>query len=629
MVRRIILLFLIIFIPFSCKKKYSEFNAYPSPGSIAVQPGEKSFIALKVEMPAGHYIYGNPKGPGTGRETAAGIKSGTWGGAITFGEARFLNPEKHLAKGEKEYTWIYSSETLIFIPFAISGKAVPGTHKIPVNLDILMCNDSSCIPKNFDMSVVIEISADKNRAAVYSLDIIEQFKGSRPPSDRLKSGTGDGPLKNTVDEKKDEKRPLQAELINETFTPRFMETSSVAGILEAIIFGLIAGFILNFMPCVLPVVSLKVMSFMKYSGKDRGQIARQGIVFSLGIITSFIGLAVLAAFFGHNWGDLFQYSLFIIILASIIFALALSMFEIFTINAPSFIGRASKNMKNPYADAYFKGLLATAMATPCSGPFLGGTLAWTLAQPAATIFIIFVSIGTGMAAPYIFLSFKPDLINRIPKPGEWTRTFEAVMGFLLLFTVIYLITILEEKKILPMVTYLAFIALAFWQFGKYGSLANPGRRRLTSSITLIVLLTVGYLFSFNYLYVKKETGSISLNNFSLERLRENRDKGIISMVKFTADWCPNCKLVEKLSLETPMVENEMLANRIDFIKADLTHGNIPARELLVKLQSRSIPFLAVFPAGKHFENPVCLRDMYSEKDVLKAIAIAVKKGEAK
>ncbi len=598
---------------FACSdKKKNVYRVYPLKEEINVTPGSSSFIALRLVIPERHHVYGNPKGPGIGKPTTVLVKSEK---NISFRIARYLPPVKYRAEGDKNFTWVYPGDTTIFIPFTAGKNARSGIYPVEIKVDALLCDDNSCLPRIFDLKVSVIITTENS---AYSPEINTLFKLSKSPSGEILeiSSINKKPLPALKDE----------ELLKETvFTPEIIESANVAGLLEAILFGLIAGFILNFMPCVLPVVSLKIMGFVQHAGKERKELTKLGLLFALGILVSFAVLAVLAAFLGYNWGDLFQHEAFIILLTAIVFALALSMFDIFTIHPPSFLGKAGSGMKSQYSDAFTKGLLATLLATPCSGPFLGGTLAWALSQPPLTIFLIFISVGTGMALPYLVLSINPAFIRFIPKPGEWTRTFENIMGFFLIFTVVYLLNILKTESLMPMTTFLAFIAVGFWQYGRYGSLDKKKPVRRASLFLLPVLIAAGYIFSFNYLYSEPGEKLINFNVFSTHDLKRNRDAGRISIVKFTADWCPNCKLVEKISLETEKVAEKVNRYNIDIMTADITHSNPPAKDLLLRLKSRSIPFLAVFPGGDGFSSPVCLRDIYSEDDVLKAIEKAREK----
>jgi len=601
---------------------YDKFRVYPVKDNARVVQGGASFMALRIEIPAGSYIYANPKGPGTGKPTEVrAIRDDSF----IFKPAQYLPSEKYIAPGEDKsaFTWIYKDQTTIFIPFEAKDSAKPGDYKVKIALDSVMCNSSTCTQKDYTFVHTVTVlpagSSDTTDKA-----LAEEFGLSQPPAGMeerhalLSKRHSQGEVYN--------KEYTPDYLENEYFEPVFPESSNIGSIVQAVLFGFIAGFILNFMPCVLPVVSLKVLSLVGHTGKTEKGISLPGLVFSAGILTSFTLLAMLAAFFGYSWGGLFQHQWFIVVMASVIFVLGLSMFEVFVINPPSFVQRASRERGNPYADAFFKGLLATLLATPCSGPFLGGTLAWALSRPPLTVFIIYMSIGAGMALPYLILTMNPNLLRFVPRPGAWMRDFENIMGFALMFTVVYLLGILSDDFVLPTLLFLVFLCVAFWQYGRFGSIVQHGSRRVLSSIALVVIIASGYFISFDYIYREPVVDMPEDREFSLKEVYDNKDALRTSIILFTADWCPNCKLVERLSLHTPRVSKAIRDNDIDLMVADITRGSSVAERLLYKLGSRSIPFLAVMPAGQAFYRPVCLRDMYSQDDVLNAIETARNNG---
>lgn len=578
-----------------------ELKIYPVNKKIKVSPGGKATITLRLEIPDKSYIYGNPKGPGIGRPTTIEIKHPE---NFTFENPLFKKPKKYKAKADPNFVWIYKKETDISLTFKADEKSVPGKYEISIITTALLCTDRSCTLQDFKIDYPVIIT-DKNENR--NNGVAEINKSDKEKSISQKDNGNSSYDLSSMD-------------------PRFISTIDITNIIQAIIYGLLAGIFLNFMPCVLPVISLKIMDLINYSGQDRIKMKKMGIVFTLGILTSFAVLAILVTFLGYTWGGLFQHSLFLVIMIAIVFALALSMFDVFTINIPSFAGKVSHDISNKYLRSYAKGLLVTLLATPCSGPFLGGTLAWASTQTPATIFIIFFSVGIGMSVPYLILTTNPKLIRFIPKPGPWMVTFENVMAFLLMGTVVYLIGILKQSLVMPTVWFLLFVAIAAWQYGKYGAIIMTRKKRIFSRIAAIIIIISGYFLSFNYFYGREqESESIEANKrpFTISLLYENRKQGRITIVDFTADWCPNCKLVEETSLYTRKVADVIKSNNIELMAADMTRENADAKNMLTALGSRSIPFLAVFPPGKSFFKPVCLRDIYSEDDVLKAIEIAL------
>ena len=612
-----VLLVVITIMLYSCSRnEYREMKVYPVQKETAAALGSESFIALQVELPERSHIYGNPKGPGIGKPTEVAVEAPK---GIIFSGARFLEPQKYYFPGEKEYTWGYEHETRIFLPFRVSGDAVPGVSDVGVVFDSLLCTDpakgqgsSYCVPKIFRFKCQVRVLPEGSAGTVYSRVILDEYRASSAAG---KDATAEKVQAVIPD---DTTSALPDEL---SFSPRFFE-KGISGLLQAIIFGIIAGMLLNFMPCVLPVVSLKVMGFIQHAGKSRRELFLLGIVFSLGILASFAVLAALAAFFGYKWGGLFQHRLFLVVMTGVVFALSLSLFGVYTITVPSFAGKAVSGKAHPYGDAFMKGLFATLLATPCSGPFLGGTLAWTLSQSPGIIFLVFLCIGFGMSLPYIILTINPKLLKFIPKPGEWLVTFEKVMAFFLVFTVIYLVGILDEASAVPMITLLGFIALGFWQYGRYGSVTQTAVTRILSTIALVGMLVGGYFISFEYLYREKKVAAITKNDFSAGRLIANRDSGKISVIEFTADWCPNCRLVEKVTLQSEKVAGALNDPAVDFMVADITGKNPDAERMMRLFKSQAIPLLAIVPPGNDFSRPIILRDIYSERDVMKALNTA-------
>jgi thiol:disulfide interchange protein len=618
------ILIIAIFAVSCSKNENKEMRVYPVLPELEAARGEESFIAIKVEIPAGYHIYGNPKGPGIGKPTS--IFAGPADG-IRFGAVRYMPPVKIHYPQEKEYALGYLRETKMFVPFMVLKNARTGLHTIHITFDSLMCSytesggfrsrTAECIPKTIRFTYPIRVLPEGGRGTVWDRMSVAEFGRAKAPS-----GRGGEP---SLSPKKIAPAGGEKLIQDLHFNPQYLQTA-IDGLLEAILFGVLAGFILNFMPCVLPVVSIKVMSFVQHVNKNRRMVFLLGLTFSMGILTSFAVLASLASFFGYMWGGLFQHRVFLIIITGIVFALGLSLFGVYTLNNPSLPGRAVKPKENAFVDAFLKGLFATLLATPCSGPLLGGTLAWTLSQPPPVIFLVFICIGLGMSLPYLLLTLNPGLLRFVPKPGPWIKTFEQVMAFLLMFTVIYLIGVFDEASRLPAIAFLGFIAVGFWQYGRFGSIVQSRMRRLASLMLLIVIVVAGYFVSFDYLYAGHGVYKIPASNVSIERMLENRDKGTISMIEFTAEWCPNCRMVEKTSLYTRAVSSAVKADGVDFMKADITDVNPTAERLLLLFNSRSIPLLVVLPPGRSFVKPIVLRDIYTEGDVLKALKIAQKQG---
>ncbi len=599
--------FLILFAAGALSAEGIELTAPAGP--VTVPAGTKAVLPVKVDIPPRSHFYGNPKGPGTGKPVEITVKADV---PLRAGEIRITRPARYTAKGSSENVWIHENGAVIFVTVEVPNDAKAAEYSLRVDVDALLCTDTSCIPQRTGIDIPLKIPS--GAAGAYRLTprltkllADSQVIGSHSAMD--KSAPDSDPKKTN----------------SSTFSPEYIGGSSVSGILQAIMLGLIAGFILNFMPCVLPVVSLKLMSFARNAGSSRAKLIKLGLSFSAGIVASFTVLAALAAFFGYSWGGLFQHRAFLTAMTAVVFALAMSLFGLFSVNIPSFAGK-QQNTKSGYGDAFGKGLLATLLATPCSGPFLGGTLAWTLNQHPAVIFAVFISIGAGMAIPYLLMTAAPSFMRFIPKPGPWLGVFEKAMGFLLVLTTVYLISLFEPADVMPVILFLALLTPALWLYGKYGSPINPKKQRIIASSAAVITAIAAWFISFVLVFSpsaeKTEIQSVVKSKFSIERLGKNASEGRISIVKFTADWCPNCKVVERISLNDSRVQEAIAKSGAELLTSDITRPYPDAEKLLKELGSRSIPFLAVFPPGDEFARPVCLRDMYSASDVVEALKSA-------
>ncbi|MEO8493973.1 MAG: cytochrome c biogenesis protein CcdA [Planctomycetota bacterium] len=230
-----------------------------------------------------------------------------------------------------------------------------------------------------------------------------------------------------------------------------------------------AGFILNFMPCVLPVIGLKVMAFVQQAGDSRARSFMLNVWYSLGLMSVFLILATLSVFLGLGWGEQFSSVTFNVILTSVVFAFALSFLGVWEIPIPGFVGSGKVGdlaTKEGASGAFFKGALTTVLATPCSGPLLGPALTWAVSQTPAVAYAGFACVGLGMASPYLLIGAFPELVSFLPKPGAWMDTFKHLMGFVLLGTVIFLLTFVPIPFVVPTVAFMMGMWAAFWWIGR-------------------------------------------------------------------------------------------------------------------------------------------------------------------
>lgn len=273
-------------------------------------------------------------------------------------------------------------------------------------------------------------------------------------------------------------------------------TGTVAG---RLVLAFLAGLILNVMPCVLPVVGLKIMSFVQQAGESRTKVFALNVWYTLGILAVFLSLATLAVVFGMGWGDQFQKVGFTITMTAVIWVCALSFLGVWEIPIPGFAMSSSANQlaaKEGPMGAFLKGILTTLLATPCTGPFLIPTLTWAMQQPTPVTYSTFATMGLGMASPYLVIGAFPALASLLPKPGEWMNTFKQLMGFVLLGTVIFLLHPLEKTTyFVPGLVLMTGLGLACWRIGRTPLTAEKiDRMRAWASAVAITAVVGGIGF---------------------------------------------------------------------------------------------------------------------------------------
>ena len=256
-----------------------------------------------------------------------------------------------------------------------------------------------------------------------------------------------------------------------------------------LLYAFVGGLILNLMPCVLPVIALKILGFVSEANSEPRRVRKLGLIYALGVLLSFLALAavvigVKAAGHHAGWGMQFGSPVFIVCLTTLVTLVALNLFGIFevTLGGRALDTAGELASKHGAAGAFFNGVLATVLATPCTAPFLGAALGFAFSQSAAEIILIFLTVGLGLSAPYVLLSWNPAWLKFLPKPGAWMEKFKIAMGFPMLATVVWLFNVASStygKNVLWLGIFLVVIALAAWIFGEFFQRGRHPQRRRT------------------------------------------------------------------------------------------------------------------------------------------------------
>ena len=412
--------------------------------------------------------------------------------------------------------------------------------------------------------------------------------------------------------------------------------SNGLGFIAALLLAFAGGLILNLMPCVLPVISLKVLSFVRHGGEQGRTAARQGLLFALGVLVSFwfvAGVLVALRSGGRllGWGFQFQDPVVVLVTAVLFFLIGLNLFGVFEIGtALTRLGGAGRGR----AGSFFSGIFAAAVATPCTAPFMGVAMGYALTHSLAASFGVFSALALGMAAPYVVLSVVPGLVSRLPKPGPWMETFRQVMAFPMMAAVIWLVSVMAAlsgpQSVVLLLGALLISGLGAWAWGRWGALSRAASVRVFAGLTAVLLAAGGTALA-AVLVPRPEPGSAQTvaqtvpaaaqsrwEPWSQARLDELRQKGTPVFLDFTARWCLSCQVNEKVALDSPAVAKGFDQAGIATLRADWTDSSDAIARALAGFGRASVPLYVFYPAGG--KEPVILPEILTPGIVLQAIA---------
>jgi thiol:disulfide interchange protein DsbD len=437
--------------------------------------------------------------------------------------------------------------------------------------------------------------------------------------------------------------------------PAGVDAPSRRGWLLMLGFALLGGLILNLMPCVLPVLSLKIMSFIREAGESQTRRLALSLAYTVGILVCMevIALFILATKLGV--GAQFSYPGFNLAMAALLLVMALSFFNVFAFGAPNLAAFASWQRHEGLQGAFFQGVLMTLLSTPCTAPFLGTAYGWALTGTPMQVIAIFFVIGVGLAAPYVLLTSAPALVRFLPKPGAWMETLKMFMGFPLLATVIWLLSILGSQVgregMIAILSFLLVLTFALWIFGR-GQHQEQRLRHLFAAV--LVLLGGGWLTLFRMWDVRQPRAGLQAEREEaylqmlasegsskslLERLEERkttkdaiawvpyaeatvdhfREQERLVLLDFTAEWCATCKANERLFIDTPRVREAMVRYQVVPVRVDYTDQPPHITAMLRQFNRGGVPLYVVYPGSGE---PLVLPEAITQQTVLDAFTQA-------
>ena len=408
---------------------------------------------------------------------------------------------------------------------------------------------------------------------------------------------------------------------------------ATVSLISTLFLALVGGLILNLMPCVFPVLGIKILGFVNQAGQDKKKVILHGLVFALGVLLSFWTLATVLAVLRAGgdqlgWGFQLQSPLFVFGLAAVMLIFAMNMSGVFEFGLSATGVGSDLQMKSGFAGSFFTGVLATVVATPCSAPFLAPALGAALTLSTVESFAVFTAIAIGLAAPYLLLSIFPAAVKILPRPGAWMETFKQFMAFPLYATVAYLTWVLAgqttENGSLMALFGLTLIALGVWFYGRYNLPGTKPAKVRFGTLTGAVVLALGIWTGWPEDTAAKTAAAqaagapeVVWDKWSPEAVAKLRAEGKTVYVDFTARWCATCQTNKKIVFHSDAVLREFAAKKIVTLRADWTNKDPAITAELAKYQRSAVPFNVIWKPGK--TDPHILPELLTPGIVLDAV----------
>jgi len=563
-----------------------------------VKPGDKLNLILTAKPDKDFHIYKyDSMDPTVDSRTLLVLtnKAGLSAGNPTT-ESKLTH--KDLGGGEEvDY---YQGDVSWRIPLTVPEKAIEGVYSLQGLIGYQGCTDGSCDqPRGIRYQVDLSVGPKSIDESINAVLVAIPF------SDISAMGN----ISKWIDGAK----------IKLTLTPRELLTKFCLAML--------GGFILNFMPCVLPVIGLKVLGFVSEAGGSRRTASLLTLTYAAGIVALIIGLGLLSVAVRYysgeafGWGEQFGSIYFRILITAFMFSLALSFLGVWEIPIPGFaMSKTSTELSNRegFQGAFYKGLITTLLATPCSAPFLGGVFVVALTQPAWVVLLIFGGVGLGMALPYLVIAARPSMLSFLPKPGPWMETFKETLAFPMLLSVVFLVSSFLDSERMSMLSSLMFVWFGCWLVGRVPAWSESKVKLRNWSIATVFAL-LGTIGSFYFLQPAQYR--LAWQDYNEEKLDSLVADGKTVMIDFTANWCQNCHWNLLTAIETKKVKELIESQEIVPMMADYTNYPPALKAKLSELNSISIPLLAIYSAGDS-DHPILLRDVITESQLVDALKTA-------
>jgi thiol:disulfide interchange protein len=550
--------------------KLDNIEVTARPQFSAIKPLTPSFIEVRFKLAKGWHTYADEAtAPGGMRlkltPTAAGM---------SFSEAIFPPWQDYIDPGIGQHIRVYTGEFAVYLPFKAEGRpGGAGVEPVEIKFQCAVCTDQLCTIKNGTVAVEMTVSPDA-------------------PMDK----------------------------------PAFTVTIPAAGgasgtsIFVILPLAILAGLILNIMPCVWPVLPIVIARLLNQAGQSRRRSLLFGVAFSAGILLFFLAFAVvniiLRVGFGAalSFADLSQNANYLIFMSLLLVVLAMFMFGVFNVGIPSRLtGKAGGG--SGVVGSVGTGFLAAVLATPCSFGILVAVLVWAQSQPIPLATLTIMFIGVGMSLPYLALTAIPGLMSGLPKPGRWMDIFKQAIGFVLLVIAVKQIAGLPPERLIPLLYFVPVLAFAVWMWGSWVDYGTPTCRKWTVRLIAAVLAVVAGMYLLPASSAEKQL--IKWQPYDAVKIDEAVKSGRPVLMDFSAAWCFNCTVLDKVVYTRHDIADLVSQKNVLSIRADVTLAQYPAAAALKQLGESAIPLNVLFVLGQ--EQPLKFRGILIGAELKKAM----------
>jgi thiol:disulfide interchange protein DsbD len=397
--------------------------------------------------------------------------------------------------------------------------------------------------------------------------------------------------------------------LGSNLSPNNLSTTNLA---TALFFAVLGGLILNLMPCVFPILSMKALSLCALREKELKAAKLHGLAYTFGIVFTFLIIAILlisikSAGEAAGWGFQLQNPMMVLSLAWLFYLIGLNLIDFFSLNIVLGV-KGSQTLKNHgYINSFLTGVLATIVATPCTAPFMGVAMGFAITQPTLISLTVFIALGFGLALPYLLLSFFPFLQKILPKPGAWMDKFKKILSIPMFVSALWLVWVLNQQiesyAIFAALAGMALLTLAIWLIK-----SSQNQKNGNTFATIVAILVCAIVFKAGNEFTKKfafHVESTAVQNvFSLDSLNKHLNKNDNAVfVNMTAAWCITCKLNEKLVLDLESTKSFFEENNVHYILGDWTNKNPEITHYLEKFDRTGVPLYIYYGAKINGQRP--------------------------